>query len=160
MSKMLVVNMEKCTGCRTCELVCSFHQNGEYNPTKANIKVSGYPDKAFFVPVTCYQCDNPACAQVCPVGAIERTEIEGAFVVKVNHQKCIGCKMCTLACPFGNITYQSDGQVVKCELCEGNPECVAFCVTGALEYKEAETSTLRRKKQIAKKIIEAYQEGV
>ena len=54
--------------------------------------------KAFFVPKLCNQCDNPACVQVCPVGATYKTE-DG--VVLIDREWCIGCGYCIMACPYG-----------------------------------------------------------
>ena len=84
MSKSLVVDLEKCTGCRTCEMACSFMHYGEYNPTKSAIQVSIFTENAFFVPVVCFQCKKPFCEEVCPTGALTKNEIDGAFVVLVD----------------------------------------------------------------------------
>lgn len=68
--------------------------------------------------------------------------------------------MCTLACPFGNIVVSSREKVaVKCELCGGEPECVAFCVTGALEFREADISMIEKKRTLSEKLREIY-EGI
>ncbi len=146
MAKALSMNLEKCTGCRACELACSFKHHQEFNPAKSAIQVSIYAEKASFVPLTCLQCAVPLCKEVCPTGALQKTEVAGATVIKVIEDKCIGCKMCMLACPFGCITIQNDGYAHKCNLCEGNPECVIFCGTGALEVKQTEESSLLKKR--------------
>ena len=153
MATALTVNLDKCTGCRSCELACSFKHYGEYNPAKSNIHVSIYTEKAFYVPMVCTQCSKPFCGEVCPTGAISASEANGAYVVLVDREKCVGCKMCTLACPFGAITYQSEGYVQKCDLCEGNPECVTFCVPEALEFKDTDLTNLRKSKVYADKIF-------
>ena len=152
MAKVLSVNLDKCTGCRSCELACSFRHFGEFNPAKSNIHVSIFTENAFFLPMMCTQCDKPFCKEVCPTGAISTAEVNGAYVVTVDDQKCVGCKMCTLACPFGAITYQSDGRVHKCDLCGGEPECVTFCVPGALEFKDPDLKTGRKSHAYAEKI--------
>ena len=52
---------------------------------------------------------------------------------------CVGCKVCTIACPFGTINYNQDsGKVQKCDLCEGNPACASACPTGAITYVDAD----------------------
>jgi Fe-S-cluster-containing hydrogenase component 2 len=152
MARALTVNLDKCTGCRSCELACSFKHHREFNPIKSNIHVSIFTENAFYVPVVCFQCDKAFCAEVCPAGAISAGEVNGAYVVSVDKGKCVGCKMCTLACPFGVITYQSDGYVQKCDLCGGEPECVTFCVPGALEFREPTAATLKKTKALAEKI--------
>jgi Fe-S-cluster-containing hydrogenase component 2 len=152
MSKALNVNLDKCTGCRTCELACSFGHHGEYNPARSNIQVSVFTENAFYVPMVCTQCDKPFCGEACPTGAISASEVNGAYAVLVDKGKCVGCKMCTLACPFGAIRYRGEGYVEKCDLCGGNPECVTFCVPGALEFKDTDLTGQRKSKAYAEKI--------
>jgi Fe-S-cluster-containing dehydrogenase component len=159
MAKALLVNLDKCTGCRSCELACSFKHHGEFNPSKSNIQVSIFTENAFYVPMVCTQCDKPFCGEVCPTGAIYASEANGAYVVLVDKEKCVGCKMCTLACPFGAITYQNNGCVQKCNLCEGNPECVTFCIPGALEFKDWELRTARKSRTYAEKIYHQKEVG-
>jgi carbon-monoxide dehydrogenase iron sulfur subunit len=106
----------------------------------------------------CFHCEKPYCAEVCPAGAITVEEASG--IVRVSKEKCVGCKICTLACPFGNIVFSTEEKVaVKCELCDGEPECVLFCATGALEFKEADTAMIRKKIALSEKLKEIY-EGI
>ena len=91
--------------------------------------------KAFFVPKLCNQCDNPACVQVCPVGATYQTE-DG--VVLVDREWCIGCGYCIMACPYGVRFFHPDHKVAdKCNFCYHRitkglePACVASCAFGA-----------------------------
>jgi anaerobic carbon-monoxide dehydrogenase iron sulfur subunit len=158
MTKALTVNLEKCTGCRSCELACSFKHHGEYNPAMSNIQVSIFTDEAFYVPVVCFQCDKPFCAEVCPTGAVSASTVSGAYIVGLDRAKFVGCKMCTLACPFGAISYHGQGKVHKCDLCGGSPECVVFCVPGALEFKEPEKRTAQKGRAFAEKMLK--QRGV
>ena len=91
--------------------------------------------KAFFVPKLCNQCDNPACVQVCPVGATYQTD-DG--VVLVDRDWCIGCGYCIMACPYGVRFFHPVHKVAdKCNFCyhritKGmDPACVASCAFGA-----------------------------
>lgn len=91
--------------------------------------------KAFFVPKLCNQCDNPACVQVCPVGATYET-LDG--VVLVDREWCIGCGYCIMACPYGVRFFHPDHKVVdKCNFCYHRisngkqPACVDSCAFGA-----------------------------
>lgn len=152
MSKSLVLDLDKCTGCRTCEMACSFIHYGEYNPVKSAIQVSIFSESAVFVPIVCFQCKKPFCEEVCPTGALTKNDIDGAFVVLVDNEKCVGCKMCTMACPFGCITISNEGFARKCDLCAGQPECVVFCPTGAIEFKEEKDGTLAKSRMTAEKI--------
>ena len=75
--------------------------------------------------------------RACPVDAISIDAATGAKVV--SDDKCVGCKVCTIACPFGTINYsQSTGKVVKCDLCGGDPQCAAACPTDAITYVDAD----------------------
>lgn len=152
--KTITVHLDKCTGCRVCELACSLKHTGEFNPARSRIQVMGF-DEVFCLPVMCYQCDRPYCMEVCPAGAITRDEDTG--VVRVSQERCVGCKMCVVACPFGNIVVSSDEKkAAKCELCDGEPECVAFCTTGALQFKEAELAALDKKRALSDKLRDIY----
>lgn len=153
--KLVTVNQDKCAGCRLCELVCSFKNTGEFNPARARIQVIGF-EEVFSLPITCFQCEKPYCAELCPSGAIVRDE--GTGVVRVSKERCVGCKICTLACPFGNIVFSSEEKTaVKCDLCNGSPECVAVCPTGALEFREADTVMIRKKIALSEKLKGIYQ---
>jgi len=91
--------------------------------------------KAFFVPKLCNQCDNPACVQVCPVGATYQTN-DG--VVLVDRDWCIGCGYCIMACPYGVRFFHPEHKVAdKCNFCYHRitkgmpPACVECCSFGA-----------------------------
>lgn len=141
--KVIAVDPNKCTGCRLCELACSLKNTGEFNPARARIQVIGF-DELFSLPVVCFQCEKPYCAEICPTGAITKDTASG--VVSISKDKCVGCKMCILACPFGTIVFSSEDRVpIKCELCGGDPECVLFCPTGALEFRTADIATIGKR---------------
>ena len=97
--KILVINREKCTGCRKCELVCSVHHTGTSNPARSRIKVLKWDSVGFYLPVSCQNCDHASCAEVCPSGACRRRGV--GDVTAIDPKVCIGCKSCVLACPFG-----------------------------------------------------------
>jgi carbon-monoxide dehydrogenase iron sulfur subunit len=155
--KSITVNIDRCTGCRLCELACSLKNSGECNPAAAFIQVVGF-DELFSVPILCLQCEKPYCANVCPTGAILRDSATGA--VTVSKARCIGCKLCSVACPFGNISFSSSKRVaVKCDLCGGEPQCVTFCPTKALEFKEADTAMASKRSTLSEKLRKAYEEA-
>ncbi|WP_326909936.1 4Fe-4S dicluster domain-containing protein [Sedimentibacter sp. MB31-C6] len=157
MSKGIVISPDKCTGCRTCELVCSFTKNDTFNPKDSAISVQFFDEVGIQVPMTCLQCDEPHCMTVCTVNALTKDEETG--IVHYDSEKCIGCKLCVSACPFGNMTYSSRlKKVVKCDLCDGYPQCVKLCPSGALEYKELD-SNLQKRKDIASQFVEVFGEG-
>ncbi len=75
--------------------------------------------------------------QACPVDAIVVNPQTGAKEVRAD--VCVGCKVCTIACPFGTINYNQDtGKVIKCDLCGGDPACAQACPTGAITYVDAD----------------------
>ena len=133
--KTLVVTPSRCIGCRTCELACSFRHappGGTIGKARINVRPAG-PNR--YMPLTCLQCAEAACVQACPVFALQRNEATGA--VDVDRDKCIGCRLCTIVCPFGHITMDevaAPDKCVKCDLCVGSPACAAFCPSKALEY--------------------------
>ncbi len=148
--KILTVNPVKCNGCRLCEFGCSLKFTGKFNPAKARIHVVTR-DETFHLPVTCSQCNRAYCMEVCPSGAIIKEAATG--IVRILSDKCTGCKVCLLACPFGNIAFSSEERiVVKCELCDGEPECVALCFTGALKYTETAIAMRQKQRDLAEKL--------
>lgn len=157
MGKYLKVNQEKCTACHRCELVCSLRGAGEFNPAKALLTVATFLDDNFYFPVTCQQCEEPVCQKVCPAGAIARNAATGTL--EIDQNRCIGCKMCLMACPFGAPVYVPDtGKVTKCDLCQGEPECVKFCPWGAIEYVEADRAAAAKRREVAHKLMDVLRE--
>ena len=135
MEKALVLHPERCTGCHSCEMVCSLIHDGESNLSLSRIgimKTNGGGTNEN-IPVVCQQCHDPICADVCVMGAISRDEQSGALVVK--EDLCVGCKTCVIACPFGGVLYDYiKGCAIKCDLCGGDPECVKACLYDAIEF--------------------------
>ena len=153
MQKMILVDATKCTGCRTCELVCSLKNEGMVNPSLSRVQVSRFEDVVFEVPMLCQQCVDAPCVAVCPVKAPTRDEDTG--IVTINYDKCIGCKMCVLACPFGAMSYNpTEKKVFKCDQCDGDPTCVKFCETEALQYVDAIALNTQKSRDKAQKLME------
>ena len=139
--KKVYVNEERCLGCHLCEFYCSFANSDETEMFKAfklgrnavpKIRVE---DKINFA-VQCRHCEDPLCMKNCIAGAISK--VDG--VVKIDHEKCVGCFTCVLSCPYGCITPDKDGHsATKCELCTANggtPACVQNCINGAIVFEE------------------------
>ena len=133
MNKRLHVVPLLCIGCRTCELACSLTHQENNKPGKSRI----YPllvGKDQYVPVVCLQCDDPACVKSCLVNALTLDEEKG--YINLSSEKCIKCRACVAACPFGcSLIDEDQDKIVKCDLCDGKPACARFCPTKALEYK-------------------------
>ncbi len=151
MMKSLHIEAAKCTGCLQCEMACSFDNYGVFNPAKSRIKVFEFHETGLKVPYTCTQCSDAWCLKACPVDAITKDMHTGAMIV--NEATCVGCKVCTIACPFGTINYVADtGKVQKCDLCEGSPACADACPTGAITYIDADSTGIDRMRAWAGKL--------
>ncbi len=143
MLKSLQIEPEKCTGCLQCEMACSYEATGLFNPAISRIKVFTFHEEGRFVPYTCTQCEEAWCMHACPVEAIVINEATGAK--EILEDICVGCKVCTVACPFGTVNYIHESKVVaKCNLCGGNPQCAIACPTGAITYVDADHTGLER----------------
>lgn len=152
MAKILLVNCEKCTLCGLCVMVCSFKHENEFNPLKARISVTRAIPEGLMVPNVCWQCESPAaCEQSCPVAAISRDMTTGALVV--DHRECTLCETCVEACPYGNIK-KNPGceEMMKCDLCGGDPECVKYCAYEALAYVDGAVDNINMLNRIKEEI--------
>lgn len=114
-----------CTGCRTCELACSFRHERIFNPEKSRIRVVR-TEYGISYPVVCHQCSRPPCIEACPTRAITKNSENG--LVSIDESLCIGCGLCIEKCPFGAIALHPNKKVaIKCDLCGGDPSCVKSC---------------------------------
>lgn len=152
MNRFIMANSQQCIGCRACEVACVMAHNHEqhvlsethFHPRITVVKQAGQRGA-----VTCHHCESAPCARSCPNGAISRI----SDAVQVNQEKCIGCKSCVVACPFGTmqvlVTPLDNGQVKasahKCDLCVdrcepgAGPACVANCPADALQLVTSDT---------------------
>jgi phenylglyoxylate dehydrogenase beta subunit len=85
----------------------------------------------FHTAIVCNQCGEPACEACCPTGAIVKDPDSG--IVGLNQEKCLGCGLCSLMCPYGGMAYHAETkQAFTCDQCGGDPECVKACPSGVL----------------------------
>jgi len=156
----MLIDVDKCMGCRGCQVACKqWNQlpamktkfTGSYqNPPELSSKtwtlvtfnevpgeVNGAP-KWLFRKSQCMHCEEAACLQVCPTGAIKRNE---KGIVYIEQSICTGCKYCVETCPFGTPHPDPDtGTAMKCRMCLDRvsngmkPACVTACPTGALDF--------------------------
>ena len=133
--KTIAFYQDKCDGCGDCVPACSKHHTGTTDPGHSRIKVAKDGEENSFGVALCRQCGQPQCAMNCPSGALTKDPRTG--VVNWDKDKCVNCQLCTLACPYGGITYNTlTDQVMKCNFCDGDPACVKACPRGALELKK------------------------
>ncbi len=157
--KVLVIDHEKCTGCRLCELVCSVFHDGVSNAIRSRIKIMKWEAEGLYIPMSCQQCQDAPCKIICPVKAISRDERLNRVVV--DQTKCIGCRSCVSVCPFGAMNFNViDRKVFKCDLCDGDPQCVRFCDVKAVDYVEADRVSTLKKRSAAEKISAARKEAI
>ena len=149
MSKALLYDATVCIGCKQCEQACASQNGLPYDDTiAAEDKQSAHKltvvltrdDK--FMRRLCMNCKEPSCASVCPVGALQKTAIGP---VTYDPSKCMGCRYCMVACPFGVPKYEWGKlfpKVQKCTMCPDRVSagkqtaCAEICPTGATKFGE------------------------
>lgn len=157
MSQLLVIHPDRCTGCHSCELACSLEHEGEFRTKASRIHVYSWEREGFSVPLMCQQCHDAACTTVCMPKALTRNAVTGQ--VDLDHAKCIGCKMCVQACPFGTISWDfASAAILKCDTCDNDPACVRICPSHALEWVDSTVSAQSRKRAYATKLKNAFSE--
>ena len=158
MAKTLYIDYQKCTGCRLCELVCAVFHDGISNPARSRIKVMKWEAEGLYIPMSCQQCQDAPCMNVCPVKAISRDEELGR--VSVDYDVCIGCRSCVAVCPFGAMSFNiKEKQVFKCDLCDGDPQCVRFCEEKAIDFLEVDDVSIFKKRDAATRVSVAGKEA-
>ncbi len=131
-----------CTGCQTCEVVCTTFNNGKSSLTLSRIQVVRdpfKPDLDNFTPTPCVQCKDPSCIKVCPVSALRIDYASGTNARIIDETACIGCRKCIEACGnkqgVSRIRFDEEREnSLKCHLCYGEPTCVKYCSNGALRF--------------------------
>lgn len=145
------VNLAACIGCKTCQVACKdknnlpvglrwrrvmqyesgqwINQDGTFIPS--NVAVN-------FISTACMHCEKPICMEVCPTQAISK-RADG--IVLIDQSKCVGCRYCSWACPYGAPQYdQSAGVMTKCTFCSDlidqgqRPACVESCPQRAMDF--------------------------
>lgn len=162
----LVIDLDTCVGCQACATSCKewntqgysapLSDEHAYGPAATGTwlnRIHGYEvrdaerndSRIVHFPRSCLHCEQPACVTVCPTGASYKRAEDG--IVLVDPNKCIGCKLCSWACPYGAREYdESHGVMKKCTLCVDRiynenfaeedriPACVRACPTSARHF--------------------------
>lgn len=163
MSKGILYDATLCVGCRLCEKACAERNKLAYDDTVASREaLSEYKlttivtrgDK--FLRRLCMNCQDPACASVCPVAALRKTAL-GPVIY--DEARCMGCRYCMLACPFSVPKYEWSKllpRVRKCDMCADRvaagrqTACAEACPTGATKFGERDDLIAEAKDRIAK----------
>lgn len=139
----VVHNPALCSGCRTCEVVCSVAHWGVASSELSRLQWTKDVMDACITDIqACKQCNGPECLAACPTGALHVDLETGARVI--DQDVCVGCQSCLNACPAtpSRVRYCLDTNTCfKCDLCGGDPQCVKFCPTGALTATWMDIST-------------------
>ncbi len=129
MRKWIHIDGEKCTGCRLCEMICSYHHFGALSLARSRINVSYYPP-GFDLPTLCCHCDDPKCLPACRRKAISKKR----GLVAIDEILCDGCGECASACPYDGVFVDPERtKAINCTLCG---QCVKECPTGCLSFAE------------------------
>ena len=133
--KKLLVDAEKCSGCRLCEMVCSFYHETKFSPRLTRITVIKDDKYGLDYPVFCHRCDPCPAIATCPTDALSKTEFG---VIQLNTEACTGCGACVDTCVFDAVKLDESSKPLLCDLCEGEPVCVERCPTRALAFIDSE----------------------
>jgi len=130
------IDTDACTGCRMCEMVCSLvHGESSINPKNSRIRIEEDPEKGIFLPKVCNLCEDNPCIEACPESALSKDEKSGMIIV--DDELCTACESCIDACSYDAISIDTmTDKAIICDLCEGDPMCVKYCLQGAIVFME------------------------
>lgn len=162
--KEIFVRLDRCVGCRSCEMACAT----EHSASKSLLGAIGekpVPRKRLYIepvsghkiPLICRHCEDAPCVTVCRTGAMSQDAV--TRIVTRDIERCIGCWMCAMVCPYGVIGRQKEGRkAVKCDRCPDleTPACVAACSTNALVFSNEEEFSELMRSDAASRIVKGY----
>lgn len=138
MKETMFIDPQRCIGCRSCVAACrecSTHKGY----SMIFVDYIARAETTATMPTVCMHCTEPTCALVCPADAIKQTE--DGVVMSALKPRCLDCRNCVNACPFGVPKYNSEMHLqMKCDMCydrtsEGlKPMCASVCPTGAISF--------------------------
>jgi carbon-monoxide dehydrogenase iron sulfur subunit len=162
--KVIGVHLDRCTGCKTCELYCATERGSDGRTLLSAVRESPVPQSRVAVegtndgpfPLQCRHCLQAPCLDACLAGALVRDPKNNLVVIR--EDRCIGCWTCTAFCPYGVIFPWLEKKVaLKCDACAymESPVCVGVCPTRALEQVElgeAEALLRQRRKEMSEDV--------
>ena len=169
--KKIVCEIEKCLGCRACQMACAVEHSTSKNLAQAvdESPLPGYRVMVEYVegtpvPLQCQHCEDAPCVRVCPTHCLEKDPVSG--IVRAHREKCIGCTWCVLVCPFGAARMRAlDKVVLKCDLCEARqaqgkgPACVEACPTKALQFRVVEDVARGKRQEVIREFLLAREKA-
>ncbi len=170
MDKAIMINIEKCLACKSCEIACAV-AHSKSGVLEEAVEELPRPQRMvtveaageFGVPLQCRHCEAAPCIEICPTGAIQRFDEQAPVVVDAD--LCIGCKLCMLICPFGVLQIGPEGRaIIKCDMClermgKGQePACVEACPTGALKLISLKEATKSKRREASKQLVKEVEQ--
>lgn len=162
--KQILVKIDNCLGCKSCELTCAtVHSESKnlimavLNQEKAipRVKVETNNERTINLPLQCRQCQEPKCVSACMTGAMQIHQETGLVINQ--KEKCVGCWMCVMVCPYGAISPDNNQKIAsKCDQCytEGHqPQCVEACPTKSLKFIEIDKFNQEKRKELLSNLI-------
>lgn len=150
---------ERCTGCQSCEMVCSLSHEGSCSSSLSRIQMKKWEEISVFIPIVCQHCEKPPCVAICPTCARKRDPETGAVIT--DEKRCVGCKSCLYACPYSApVLHPVTKRTMTCDLCQGQPLCAQVCTTGALSYLSEGNLSMERKRAFAQTFLHSIHSSV
>jgi len=147
----MAVDLDRCQGCRACVEACKIENNtpsAVYWMYVFRLEQGEFPDTNIsFLPRPCQHCENPPCAKVCPVGARYKRD-DG--VVLTDYERCIGCRYCEVACPYGVNFFnwrKPEEAFADYKIAFGDPDVMAVTGGAIPAYKNPDHAKLQGKEQ-------------
>ncbi|GLO60547.1 4Fe-4S ferredoxin [Vibrio sp. MACH09] len=135
-----LVDLDACYGCKTCSMACKTENATPYGVSWRNVREfkTQNPNSLVDITMSCNHCDDPKCMEVCPANTYSK-RADG--IVVQDHEKCVGCQMCIMACPYDAPKYDAaKGKTSKCDMCATRldvglqPRCVESCPAGVIKF--------------------------
>jgi Fe-S-cluster-containing dehydrogenase component len=166
---VMYIDLKRCLGCFSCETSCKMEHDLPMGPRLIRVmqvgpKKVGKHTKAMYYPMNCFHCGEAPCVPPCPTGAIQKRAKDG--IVWIDAEKCIGCRQCMQACPFGAIQYDSrTRKAIKCDYCMHRvdkglqPACVTKCSTHCMYFGNPHHIMTYMRERTALGVASAYMDG-
>ncbi|UCD97147.1 MAG: 4Fe-4S dicluster domain-containing protein [Candidatus Bathyarchaeota archaeon] len=152
--KRISSNINRCSGCRLCELHCSCKKEGVSEPATSRVYVKKDDQLGIDFPLLCWHCDPCNAIQNCEQNALQKNE-DG--LIYLDEARCIGCGSCIDACIIEAIRLHPVQNIpMICDQCGGVPVCVQKCPTQALSFKETKEKTPRLLGQVVKDALKSW----